>query len=578
VGQVHAKTLVITNSTSSDTVAYRLSDDVTAGKMRLGKPIAQPRPVPIEAPQHAKGAIQPAGISQLDGAGGPDGYGYRWIDSDEPGGPAFNWFNIDTAGRGTAITFSNLDDGNSSVPLSLPFPFYGNLYSSTLQVCTNGWISFTSTSTAYSNDAIPSSAEPNNAVYAFWDDLNLGSGGNVKYYYDAANTRFIVQYTNVPFYSGTGTNTFQVILYPNGQILIHYLSMTGVNTSATVGIENADGTVGLQVVRDGSYIHDNLAVKFYLPDAPWLSEAPDFGRINPNSSANITVTFDANRLTQATTYSGKLILDATHPDVTAPVEIPASLSVITATQPTISANPTSLSFPTTNIGATRRDSVRVRNVGQGTLTISSVTSSNSRFAVSITSTSITTGDSARIRVAYTPVIPAGLDTGRIIVLSSDAANPRVDILLSGTSVGAPLFRARVDSLVRPAMAVGTTDSIRFYVMNAGTAAGPFEARAYMYPRSASAGAGIEIPVRLSPFNPYASTAMASTPATGPAPRTDRPVTSDDIRGMSDLLRLVGENAFCANVNRIRRQAYSHHSGNIREPRDNREYVLLCRRL
>ncbi|MFN2371015.1 MAG: S8 family serine peptidase, partial [Candidatus Krumholzibacteriia bacterium] len=164
-----------------------------------------------------------AGQPVLQGSGGPDVYGYRWVDSDEPGGPAYNWTDI--AATGTPVFTSNSDDRNSGpLPIGFDFPFYGNSFG-TFNVCSNGWISFTSTLTSLGNQLLPNTGAPENLLAPFWDDLNVSTtgGANVYYHYDGA--KLIVQYDQVPRYSSGGPYTFQVLLYPDGTIVYQYESM-----------------------------------------------------------------------------------------------------------------------------------------------------------------------------------------------------------------------------------------------------------------------------------------------------------------------------------------------------------------
>ena len=144
----------------------------------------------------------------------------------------------------------------------------------------NGFVSFTSpTGTYYTNGALPSATDPDDMVCAYWDDLNPSDGGTIYTYQDLANQRFIVQWNNVPRY-GTGgaqQQTFEIILNANGSIVTQYKSVNNV-TSSTVGIENANGSVALQVVFNAAYLHDLLAVRFSTaPLVPWLSIAPTGG-------------------------------------------------------------------------------------------------------------------------------------------------------------------------------------------------------------------------------------------------------------------------------------------------------------
>ena len=474
VNGLHAKTLQLTNTTATDTVPYRLSDDNALMKMRISKPAVQPRRVPLVAPQRPKGAPDTDFGFSPSGSGGPDAFGYRWVDSDSiGGGVTYNW--VDITGVGTPVTswVGSTDDGSFSTTLPWSFPFYGNGYTNFF-FTTNGWLGFNSPSTEYNNVAIPSATEPNNAIYAWWDDLQaVGTSGDgtVYYYNDVANSQFIVQYNNVRHLSATGDALkFEAILKPNGEILLQYNSMVSPSnlTTATIGIENADGSVGLQTVYNAAYMHDNLAIRFYLPDASWLSENPSFGRINPGATQNITVAFDATGLLPGTTYNGKIIMDVTHPDVAGSILIPASLKVNPVVGPLIILSKTSLTFPATEIGFSRRDSLMVRNGGLAVLNLSSLTTTNSRFTVSPSSGSVNVGDSVKVIVTYTGVAPARIDTGSVIVLSNDPGSPRRDVTLHGTTVGLAHFVARPDTFAFTRNPTIDTTRVTFKVFNTGT--------------------------------------------------------------------------------------------------------------
>jgi hypothetical protein len=137
----------------------------------------------------------------------------------------------------------------------------------------------------YTNQPIPSSEDPNALLAPFWDDLNPTIGGQI--YYFPWGDKFVVQWDAIPLYSGGGSETFQVVIYPDGNILYNYksLSLGGLN-SCTVGIENENGTDGLQVVFDSNYLHSQMSILFssdYLQ--PWLIVFPMTGTVSPGGES-----------------------------------------------------------------------------------------------------------------------------------------------------------------------------------------------------------------------------------------------------------------------------------------------------
>ncbi len=310
---------------------YQVSRQMFNGKVIVGSVSNLPELQPLGyrlADQDKTPINEPFFSKVLRGSGGPDIWGYSWIDSDDPLGPSHSW--IDISAIGTEVVGLGDDDTSGAISIGFAFPFYQNSYTK-LYVGSNGIITFGSGSTSRTNSNMPNVTTPNNLIALWWDDLDPRKGGHIYYYSDIANSRFIVSFVGTPNYystTGTGSLTFQVVLQSNGKIYLHYGTMNpgadvdGLNGS-TIGIENSSGTDGLAVVYNAPYMHDNLTIMFNAAD--WLTVVPASGTVPPLSSTTIQVGLDATNLTQGV-YNGKLTVSSNDP-VTPAVEIPVDMTV-----------------------------------------------------------------------------------------------------------------------------------------------------------------------------------------------------------------------------------------------------------
>lgn len=265
------------------------------------------------------------------GSGGPDAFGYTWIDSDDPSGPEYLWNDISTTGTELTTwtstgTFGAKDEGYSG-PVALPFSFkfYGENQNA-VYVSSNGMILFSApTSNNFTNTNMPTSTAPNGIIAPFWDDLDGTSSGNV--YTKQEGNKFIIQYNNWPRYSSSGSAlTFQIVLHQNGKIVIYYKTMTAsALNSATVGIENQTGTIGLPVAHNATYVKNNHALSFQAePD--WLQAQNFSGMLYNGNSASVQLTFNASDFPEGL-YSMDMKIqtsDPANPLMTVPVVMWAS--------------------------------------------------------------------------------------------------------------------------------------------------------------------------------------------------------------------------------------------------------------
>jgi len=389
--------------------------------------LSEPYGAPAEPLELAKGEADPRqGAPITAGAGGPDPFGYRWIDSDEAGGPVFNWTDISTTGVQVALTSD--DQTSTPVALGFDFPMYGTLFDS-IRVCTNGWLSFTDSSTAYSNQPLPTSAGPANMIAPFWDDLHPHTAGRV--FFQNFGNQAIVQWDAYERYSGAGSYTFQAILDSSGAITLQYLTMTGDVTSATVGVQDASKTVGLQVAFNQAYLHDNLAVRISAIPL-WLSAAPTSGRLAAGQSKLINVHMDASGL-EGGNYPATLNILTNDPaNPTLPVDV--NLHVIGA--PDAEVQPTAIDFGETFLGIPLSQTLTVVNNGTDTLFVTDVVPSHAELDPQPRSFSVPPHGSFDVDVNWTPSA-LGPFGGSVTVLSNDAGEPSIEVPCTGTAIPAP---------------------------------------------------------------------------------------------------------------------------------------------
>ncbi len=260
--------------------------------------------------------------------GGPDGFGYHWIDSVDDSGPDYLWQDISQSGTSTVMynvpSWGGDDNFSEPIPMGFAFPFYGLTYDH-IYVDINGEILLAENtwqddypSPGWDGDGnmfnymypLPGYASMPALIAVYWDDLIAEQGvGDVWFQTlgTAPNRQTIVQWHNLRFLSGTGGSSvlkFQVIFHENGEIIMQYhTTQTGQSgstvphqngRSATVGIQNEATNLGLCYLREivqnnqyqgveppGNLLVDGLAIRFY---AGTDTQAPTLTHVQPGNT------------------------------------------------------------------------------------------------------------------------------------------------------------------------------------------------------------------------------------------------------------------------------------------------------
>ena len=195
---------------------------------------------------------------------------------------AVDWIEATQTGtlQGTA------DDGYITTTLPFGFDFFGVAKpgGAELRIGTNGYATFGTSATSYSNAAIPNTAAPNDFLAPFWDDLNITGAEGLHYEVvgDPGSQTLVLQWGTIPAWpTEGGPMRYQVQLdEATGNIWFLY-DVVGTHprntgSSATIGLENSTGTVGVQYsYNTAGAVEDNWAILF-----------------EPNGSGSYTIGYD----------------------------------------------------------------------------------------------------------------------------------------------------------------------------------------------------------------------------------------------------------------------------------------------
>jgi hypothetical protein len=137
------------------------------------------------------------------------------------------------------------DDEDLTVNIGFTFSFMGKSFTQAT-ICTNGFtILGSSTFASFSNNLCGTTSGENPMFAPFWDDLNTLNGGNIQYTTQgsAPNRIFIVQFTDVHYFSGSGTVTDQLKLYENGD-KIEFIYGPAIDNASASGSVGESDTLG----------------------------------------------------------------------------------------------------------------------------------------------------------------------------------------------------------------------------------------------------------------------------------------------------------------------------------------------
>jgi len=227
---------------------------------------------------------------------GSDAFGYEWHMSGEVDGPEYQWVDIESPENLLPYT-GDPDDGSiGPVTPGFDFPLYDHVYSE-MYIGSNGTITFESVYSPWQNLSLPNQSAPASILAPWWEDLNNDTGPEgTLYFWTNSTDKCIITWQDFPKWGTSDVYTFQVILDTFGKIIYQYQTLNGPTTSVTIGLQNSDRNIGLQIMYNESTVFNpGTAISITRP-VQWFAASGWSGEIAPGDAATFAVQIQTQNL------------------------------------------------------------------------------------------------------------------------------------------------------------------------------------------------------------------------------------------------------------------------------------------
>ncbi len=282
------------------------------------------------------------GRAGLMRSGGPDPFGYTFIDSAESRGPTYSWIEVARPENRLPLYWGEY----ATITLPFTFTFYGVDYppTTTLSISPHGHIFWKGYAWLW-EECLPVGSP--NLLLPFWDWLYESARGGI--YAAVLGTApyrvLVIEWYEMFLGWPISTVTLEVVLFEgSNDILFQYRDVTtddpyrNAGADAAVGIQR-DARAYLQYSCNEAVLTDSLSICFEPPgsvpgcgavweDVPWLQVVPSSGRLPGDGQAAVRLLVDTAGLSPGVYRAavGFLSNDPRRPAVYVPVTIVVGLS------------------------------------------------------------------------------------------------------------------------------------------------------------------------------------------------------------------------------------------------------------